>query len=310
MILDNGKRLKKVDFGTVCRVTIYAAISATLCFAQAATSSANRNGGQRKVTLIFHATDQQGNPVDPRVVDIQVAEHGRKLQVIDSPKSEGPLRIALLLDSNYNQRKVLPLEQQTAAEMLVECRKRDTRAVVMSYGTDIYSSGEPTNDWTSLKGFIDSITIDADKHSGTVLLYDAMKRAIESLGGAAGTKAVVVFSEGNDYGSSIGWRQVARLAERAHIACYIAMFADHSFYGREIRHYGYYLVELGPKTGGRLWEVGAKPDKAHQVLQQLIRALDTQGAVEVLAPEGSRADTSHPVKLTSSRYKISAQAEY
>src|SRR6267142_107836 len=97
-----------------------------------------------------------------------------------------------------------------------------------------------------------------------------------------GTKAVVIFAEGNDHGSSIGWKSLTRLANRAHIACYVVLFADHSFCGREVRHYGYYLVELAPKTGGRLWEVGDNRRKAGDVAQRIALALDTQSLIEVL----------------------------
>src|SRR5260370_31545299 len=108
-----------------------------------------------------------------------------------------------------------------------------------------------------------------------------MKRAFEKLGDGPGTKAVVIFAEGNDHGSSIGWASLARLAQRGHIACYVVMFADHSFYGREVRHYGYYLVELAPKTGGRFWGVGDNPPKAHETPEPLILALDLPVLLEV-----------------------------
>jgi hypothetical protein len=51
--------------------------------------------------------------------------------------------------------------------------------------------------------------------------YDAMKRAFEKLSDGPGTKAVVIFAEGNDHGSSIGWKSLTRLAHRAQIACYV-----------------------------------------------------------------------------------------
>src|SRR5258708_32242577 len=96
-----------------------------------------------------------------------------------------------------------------------------------------------------------------------------MKRAFEKLGDGPRTKAVVIFAEGNDHGSSIGWASLARLAQRGHITCYVVMFADHSFYGREGRHYGYYLVELAPKTGGRVFGVCGKPPKEPQTAAEL-----------------------------------------
>ncbi len=109
---------------------------------------------QKKVALIIHARDQGGNPIAPSSVkDLLVMEHGKKLQVVNGPTSARPKQIALLLDSNLHQRRVMALEQQTALELIPEFEKEKAQVLVMSYGAEIHSSGELTDDWTSLKKF-------------------------------------------------------------------------------------------------------------------------------------------------------------
>jgi hypothetical protein len=311
MVYLNVSTLKDRRFRTAVIAVICGPLLASLCLAVAQTSNPRTgDAGQKKVALIIHARDQGGNPVAPNSVkEVLVREHGKKLQVVNGPKSAEPKQIVLLLDSNFHQRNVLPLEQQTAVEMLSEFEKEKARALVMSYGAEIHSSGELTDDFASLKNFTGSLQAETEKHNETVFLYDAMKRALENLRDGPGTKAVVIFAEGNDHGSTIGWASLARLAQRGHIACYVIMFADHSFYGREVRHYGYYLVALAPKTGGRLWEAGDIPRKAHEAAQQLILALDSQGLIEVLVPD-VHANRFHSVKVTSLGYQISAQTGY
>src|SRR5713226_7952011 len=311
MVWPNVRTLKDRRLGTAVIAVVCGPLLAMFCLAVAQTSNPRTgDAGQKKVALIIHARDQGGNPIAPSSVkDVQVTEHGKKLQVVDGPKSAGPKQIALLLDSNFHQRKVLALEQQTAIDLLSEFEKEKAQALVMSYGAEIHSSGDLTDDLDSLKNFTGSLRVETDKRNETVLLYDAMKRAFEKLSDGPGTKAVVIFAEGNDNGSSIGWASLARLAQRGHIACYVVMFADHSFYGREVRHYGYYLVELAPKTGGRLWEVGDNPRKARETEQQVTEALDSQGLVEVLVPD-VHVNRFHPVKVTSSGYQVSAQTGY
>ncbi len=304
------RTLKDRRFRTAVLAVICGPLLATLCLAVPQANPGKSDGGQRKVALIIHIKDQRGNPAAPSSVkDIQVTEHGKKLQVVDGPKSAGPKQIALLLDSNFHQRKVLALEQQTAIDLLSEFEKEKAQALVMSYGAEIHSSGDLTDDLDSLKNFTGSLRVETDKRNETVLLYDAMKRAFEKLSNGPLAKAVVIFAEGNDHGSTIGWASLARLAQRGHIPCYVVMFADHSFYGREVRHYGYYLVELAPKTGGRLWEVGDKPRKAHEATQQLTLALDSQGLIEILVPD-VHLNRFHPVKVTSPGYRVSAQTGY
>jgi len=304
--------LKDRRLGTAVIAVICGPVLAMLCLAAPQANPGKSDGGYKKIALIIRVSDQRGNPVAPSSVkDIQVTEHGRKLQVVDGPKSAGPKQIALLIDSNFHQRKVLQLEQQTAVEMLSEFEKEKAQALVMSYGAEIHSSGELTDDFRGLKNFTSSLRVETDKRNETVLLYDTMKRAIEKLSDGPGTKAIVIFAEGNDNGSSIGWKDVTRLAHRSHIACYVVLFADHSFYGtKAIRRYGWHLVfDVAPKTGGRLWEVGDNSRKAHQAAQQLVLTLGSQGLVEILVPD-VHLNRFHPVKVTSPGYRVSAQTGY
>ncbi len=312
MLCLNVRTLRDRRFRTAVLAVICGPLLATLCLAVAQTSKPGKSGGgEKKVALIIHTTDQRGNPVAPSSVkDVQAMEHGKKLQVVDGPKSAGAKHIALLLDSNFHQRKVLPLEQQTAVELLSEFEKEKAHALVMSYGAEIHSSGELTDDLARLKNFTDSLRAETDKHNETVLLYDAMKRAFEKLSDGPGTKAVVIFAEGNDHGSSIGWKSLLQLANRAHIACYVVLFADHSFYGtKAIRRYGWDLVELAPKTGGWLREVGDNRRKADDAAQRITLALDTQSLIEVLVPD-FRANRFHSLKIVAPGYRVSAQTGY
>ena len=76
-----GRRLGVAVIAVMC-----GSLVATLCLAVAQTSNPN----QKKVALIIHARDQGGNPVAPdSMKDILVMEHGRKLPVVDGPKSAG-----------------------------------------------------------------------------------------------------------------------------------------------------------------------------------------------------------------------------
>ena len=310
MVCLNARTLIDRRLRTALLLPICGPLLVTLCLAVAQANPGKSDGRQRKVGLIIHLRDQGGNPVAPNSVkDLAVMEHGKKLQVVDGPKSAGPKQIVLLIDSNFHQQTVLALEQQTAIELLSEFEKEKAQALVTSYGAEIQSSGELTDDLGSLKNFTGSLRAETDKRNETVLLYDAMKRSFDKLSDGPGTKAVVVFAEGNDHGSTTGWKSLTRLAHLAHIACYFVLFADHSFYGREVRHYGYYLVELAPKTGGRLWEVGDNPRKARTTEQQVIEALDSQGIVEVLVPH-VHANRFHPVRISSPGYRVSAQTGY
>ena len=290
---------------------IWGSLSAVLAFAVAQGSNPGKSSSsQKNVTLVVHTTDESGNLVATNSMkDIEVTEHGERLQLVGGPRREASTQVALLLDSNFNQRKVLPLEQQTAIDFIYVFEKQNAQALVMSYGAQIHSSGDLTDDWQNLNGFVGSLQAETDKQNETILLYDAMKRALDRLADTPGTKALVIFAEGNDHGSSIGWKSLARQAQRAHVACYVVLFADHSFYGREVRHYGYYLVELAPKTGGWLREVGDNHRKAEETVQNLANALRSQSLIEVSVPN-IQDNRFHSVKVRASGRRLGAQTGY
>jgi hypothetical protein len=90
----------------------------------------------------------------------------------------------------------------------------------------------------------------------------------------------------------------------------VVLTADHSFYGtKAIRRYGWDLVELVPMTGGKLWEAEDSPRKIRKAIRQMIAALESQGLVEVQAPNAHR-NHFHAVKAICSSCRISAQTGY
>jgi len=259
----------------------------------------------------MHASDASGNSVSPASLRaVEVTERGEKLTVVSGPQSAGPEQIGLILDSNFHQAKVLGLEKTAAEALLSYFREDQARAFVMNYGKEIRSSGELTENWEDLKAFNRSIQANTDKRNQTILLLDALKRAMGTLGGGRGTKAIVLFAEGNDGGSSVSWESLARLAEQDHIACYVVLFADHTFYGtKAIRHYGWDLIELVPRTGGQFWEAGSNSQKVENVIQELIHNIRTQCVIEVV-PSITQTDRFHQLKVTSSGRRLKAQAGY
>ena len=264
-----------------------------------------------EICLIVHASDQHGNPVSPASLpDVEVIERGKNLQVLDGPKDAGPEKIAVVIDSNFNQTKVLPLERQMVDSLLAEFARRQAQAVVLSYGVEIRSSGELTGEWEGLGTFVRSIQADTDKHNVRARLFDGLELAMRAFGSGPGTKAVVVFAEGNDYGSSVGWKSVGRLAQKNHIACYVVLVADHTFYGpKAIRRYGWDLVELAPETGGKLWEAGSNSRKAELIIQEVTEQITSQAVLEVL-PSTARGEAFHRVKVTSAGRRLQAQTGY
>src|SRR5262249_54288863 len=166
---------------------------------------ADENGERKTITLIMHATDKSGNALPPASLQpVEVTEHGQRLQLLSGPQNAGPAQIGFVIDSNFHQRNVLELEKETLEALLFKLEKDKARAFVMNYGAEIHNSGALTEDWDRLRNFNRSIEADLDKRNYAILLFDALKRAIDTLSDGPGTKAIVLFAEGNGYGNSVG----------------------------------------------------------------------------------------------------------
>jgi len=272
---------------------------------------ADENGGRRTVTLILHATDKNGNPVPPSSLQaLEVAEHGEVLQIVNGPTSAGPKQIAFIVDSNFHQKQVLELEKETTESLLSRFEKGNTRALVMNYGTGIHTSGALTDNSDSLRTFTRSIQADTDKRNPTILLFDALKQAMDTLDNVSGNKGIVLFAEGNGYGNSVQRKTLASLAQQNHIACYVVLFADHTFYGpKAIRHYGWDLVDLARKTGGKFWEAGSNARKAETIAGEVVREANSQAIIEVV-PSTSSDHAFHRIKMTALGRRLQAQTGY
>ena len=266
---------------------------------------------ETKVTLIVHIPGSPSAEVLPSTNgNIEVSERGQMLRVPSGPILGGPKRFVIVLDANMHQRQVLALEKKTAELVLLRLANEKAQGAILSYGPQVHASGALTNDWKALAGFTQSVEVDPDHSGDSILTFDAVKHALEILDRESGTKALVLFAEGNDRGSSEGWKSLARLAESNNVACYVVLFANHTFYGaKAIRHYGWDLLELTAKTGGKFWEVGQSDQKAGRVVMEIESEIDSQKLIEVMTNSGTPG-RFHSLRITVSGKRVSAQTGY
>jgi hypothetical protein len=269
-----------------------------------------KSGPTKQVDLILHLRAKHDGVGGPIVrSDLQLSESGHNLQILGDPKSARPREVVFLVDSNFHQREVFPLEIQTVTEILQTFQKWGTQSSIVSYGSQIHTSGEPTDHFDELRQFAMSLQPENDPHKHQILLWDSLKLAFQTLANETETATVILLAEGNDEGSSIGWNELARIAQHSHITCYVILFADHSFRGtKSIRRYGWELAELAPKTGGQMLEVGKSRSRAQKAIEKVITVLDTSVLIQVVPVSDHKA--LHRIKITSSRYKVLSQAGY
>jgi Ca-activated chloride channel homolog len=152
-----------------------------------------------------------------------------------------PLSIALVLDTSASMAGELRMLQAAAAAFLESLREGDEVAI-FTFGGMVKQLTPLTTDRDLLMETILSTFTD-----GGTPLYDALTRAISSLGDAAGRKAVVLFTDGEDTRSRTSLEGVVRMSGRAAIPIFAIGMGQATARGPT----GKALERLSDRTGAR-----------------------------------------------------------
>ncbi len=152
-----------------------------------------------------------------------------------------PLSIALVLDTSASMAAELWMLQAAAATFLESLRDGD-EVTIFTFGGMVKQLTPLTTDRDLL-----TETILATFTDGGTPLYDALTRAITSLGDAAGRKAVVLFTDGEDTQSRTSLEGVVRMSGRAAIPIFAIGMGQATARGPT----GKALERLSDRTGAR-----------------------------------------------------------
>ena len=99
----------------------------------------------------------------------------------------------------------------------------------------------------------------------------------DELAKEVGRKAMIILTDGQDYGSRLKTRDAVEAAQKADAICYVLLIADKGFYG-PVTYFGEGdMKRLTEETGGRMIDVGASEKTLRQAFQQLRLALQAVG---------------------------------
>jgi VWFA-related protein len=139
------------------------------------------------------------------------------------------------------------------------------------------------------------------------LLYDAVYlSAHDMLYKEVGRKAVILLTDGEDQGSRIKIREAIEIAQKADVICYVILAADRGFYG------GMYsgdsdMHKMTEATGGRVIDVGNKPEKLRDAFDQIAQELRSQYNIGY-TPTNATADGGYRKLEIKSKPDLKIQA--
>ena len=233
----------------------------------------------RVVNVFFNVRDHRRQFVANLAKDEFTVVEDRVPQKISyySAEPNADLIVGLLIDNSPSQRKVLGYEQQVGDAFLRKVLEPRDTALVATVDSNVHLIQEFTHEQGKLEQALGKVKVGdetpgiKDAHAGAgqrrgTIIRDAVHMLAEQRFAAVqGRKALIVLTDGEDFGSQLDIKQAIKAAQMADMICYVLLVADPHYY----YSIGYNDALKGEKemkmltqeTGGKLVKVGAKIER-------------------------------------------------
>jgi len=197
-------------------------------------------------------------------------------------ESDLPLTLGLMVDTSASQRRVLDSERGASLRFLDRVfRENKDHVFIMQFDTNVQMRQPPTSSVRKLDEAMAYVDTETERQlrqqgGGGTLLYDAVASASEEvMRKQTGRKALIVLSDGVDFGSENTLKEAVEAAERAETLVYSILYSDPGAYGifgggndgKRV------LQRMSEDSGGSFFEVTKKQpvDSIFDILQEELR---------------------------------------
>jgi VWFA-related protein len=221
------------------------------------------------VNILFSVRDKRGALVGNLTKDnFTVLEDGKPQEIkYFVRESDLPLTLGLLVDVSRSQENLIETERHAATQFFRQVLRPKDMAFLISFGADAELLQDYTNSATLLSKGLENLKVNAQPvgfHPGPVptmssqrgtILYDAIYLASkDQLRNQVGRKALIIITDGMDFGSRVKIEEAIEAAHRSDAMVYSIYFSDPHFYpGSDSA-----LKRISNDTGGRVFHVGRK----------------------------------------------------
>jgi VWFA-related protein len=284
------------------------------------------------VQLFFNVKDKKGGLIPSLPKDEFEILEDSKPQTIKyfTAESNLPLTLGILIDSSGSQQRVLDMEKEIGGAFLSQILREKDMAFVLGFDVNVDLLQDFTNSPRLLKAALNSAKINTGGGSGAgipgmgggpvptsnprgTLLYDAVYLAShDELAQQVGRKAMILLTDGEDQGSQLKLKDAVEAAQKSDSIVYVLLCADRGFYGG----FGYSgegeMKKLTQETGGRVIDVGNKPEKLKQAFDQIALELRSQYNIGYTPTNSTQDGTFRKVEIHTKNkdYKIQARTGY
>jgi VWFA-related protein len=287
------------------------------------------------VQLFFNVKDKKGGLIASLTKEEFEILDNKQPQTIKyfTASSNLPLTLGIMIDTSLSQQNVLGMEQQVGGAFLGQILTDKDQAFVIDFGVRVSLVQDFTSSVGRLKDALNSVRIDSGGQGavsgvpgmgggpvptmGTpkgTLLYDAVYLAShDQMGQQVDRKALVLLTDGEDQGSQYKVRDAIEAAQKADTIVYVLLCADRGFYWNAGASFGgdSEMKKLTAETGGRVIDVGNKPEKLKAAFQQISDELRSQYNIGYVPLNPKRDGSFHKVEIRSKQgYKVQSRSGY
>lgn len=198
----------------------------------------------RVVHVLASVKDKNGRPVSGLTADdFVLQEDGRPQKITNFSCSDTlPLSLGLLVDTSRSQRRLIEQEKTASRQFFGQVLRPGTdQAGLLRFDFEAALMKGLTHSVPDLEAALQRVRLAEERlhlppDSGGTVLYDAVYLAAsEVLAAPSGQKAMVVISDGVDFGSMVSLTDAVSAAQRAETAVYCIRYADPEAYQRQDR---------------------------------------------------------------------------
>ena len=231
-----------------------------------------------------------------------------------SKETDLPLTVGLMVDTSMSQQKVLESER-TASFRFIDQVLRETKdkVFVMQFDLAVMLRQPLTSSRRQLQEILPYVDTPTRKElmmqtGGGTLLYDAVVEASNTvLKAQANRKAMIVLSDGVDFGSTATLNDAVEAAQRADTLIYSILFSDESYpsfggpNGRAV------LQKLSKDTGASFFEV-SKKQNIEQIYAAIEEELRSQYNLGFVSDRPNEISEFRALKVTTRQKGLAVQA--
>jgi VWFA-related protein len=286
------------------------------------------------VNLFFNVKDKRGALIPAlKKEDFEIFEDGAKQTIkFFSAETNLPLTLGILLDTSGSQQRVLPMEKEVGGAFLNEVIRQKDMAFLINFDVNVELLQDFTNSTSMLRKSMQTARINTGGSTGSripgvgpgpvpiddprgTLLYDAIYLASnEKLAKEVGRKAMIILTDGMDYGSKVKIKEAIEFAQKADAIVYVLLVADRPFYGPGGMGGGYFgegeMKKLTQETGGRMIDVGDNNKDLKSAFDQIADELRSQYSLGYTSTNAKRDGTFRKIEIKSKAGKVQARRGY